>query len=172
MDSLSSLRSSLHKTYDIFCDRDSRHRNARGTLHAKCRPIKFPDEQRRFVTTLTDFVHAASDAIRYKKRFPGIPANSTYRSADPLPNRQQYNCYLLHRQPGSTQAPHRAARFRAGRGPCGLHSPGEISGQSSLLSTRRPEARRHCYASGTSKNSPLAARPKSSAKPSVFGNCR
>lgn len=59
--------------------------------HPKCRLINFPDEQRRFVTTLPDFVHAASDATRYKTRFPDIPPKSTYKSADPLPHRQQYN---------------------------------------------------------------------------------
>lgn len=59
--------------------------------HPKCRLLKFPDEQRRFVTTLTEFVHVASDAGRYKKRFPDIPPNFAYRSADPLPQRQQYN---------------------------------------------------------------------------------
>lgn len=32
--------------------------------------INFPDEQRRFIATLPDFVYAASDATRYAKRFP------------------------------------------------------------------------------------------------------
>ena len=59
--------------------------------HPKCRLISFPDEQRRFVTTLPEFVHAASDGTRYKTRFPDIPPKWNYRSADPLPHRQQYN---------------------------------------------------------------------------------
>nr|WP_315492825.1 AAA domain-containing protein [uncultured Pseudomonas sp.] len=59
--------------------------------HPKCRLINFPDEQRRFVAMLPDFVHAASDATRYNKRFPDIPPTWSYRSADPLPQRQQYN---------------------------------------------------------------------------------
>ena len=59
--------------------------------HPKCRLISFPDEQRRFVAMLPDFVHAASDATRYKMRFPDIPPTWNYRSADPLPQRQQYN---------------------------------------------------------------------------------
>ena len=59
--------------------------------HPKCRLMNFPDEQRRFVAMLPDFVHAASDATRYKKRFPDIPPTWNYRSVDPLPQRQQYN---------------------------------------------------------------------------------
>ncbi|MBK3338623.1 AAA family ATPase [Burkholderia pseudomallei] len=59
--------------------------------HPKCRLINFPDEQRRFIATLPDFVHAASDATRYTRRFPDIPPTWNYRSADPLPQRQQYN---------------------------------------------------------------------------------
>lgn len=59
--------------------------------HPKCRLINFPDEQRRFVAMLPDFVHAASDATRYKRRFPDIPPMWNYRSTDPLPQRQQYN---------------------------------------------------------------------------------
>lgn len=58
--------------------------------HPKCRLNKFPDEQRRFVTTLNDFVYAASDATRYKRRFPDIPPTWNYRSANPLPQGQQY----------------------------------------------------------------------------------
>jgi serine/threonine protein kinase len=59
--------------------------------HPKCRLVNFPDEQRRFVATLPEFVHAASDAARYKKRFPDTPPNMSYRSVDPLPFRPQYN---------------------------------------------------------------------------------
>ncbi len=59
--------------------------------HPKCRLINFPDEQRRFVAMLPDFVHVASDATRYKRRFPDIPPTWNFRSADPLPQRQQYN---------------------------------------------------------------------------------
>lgn len=67
--------------------------------HPKCRLVKFPDEQRRFVTTLPDFVHAASDASRYKKRFPDTPPTLTYRSADPLPDRQHYNAIFSNANP-------------------------------------------------------------------------
>lgn len=59
--------------------------------HPKCRLLNFPDEQRRFIATLPDFVHAASDATRYAKRFPDIPPTWNYRSANPLPQRQQFN---------------------------------------------------------------------------------
>lgn len=59
--------------------------------HPKCRLINFPDEQRRFVATLSDFVHAASDATRYKKRFPDVPPTWSSRSVDPLPERPRYN---------------------------------------------------------------------------------
>ncbi|GHC37323.1 hypothetical protein GCM10010096_03480 [Alcaligenes pakistanensis] len=59
--------------------------------HPKCRLINFPDEQLRFVAMLPDFVHAASDATRYSKRFPDIPPTWKYRSSNPLPQRQQYN---------------------------------------------------------------------------------
>lgn len=67
--------------------------------HPKCRLISFPDEQRRFVTTLPEFVHAASDGARYKARFPDIPPKWSYRSADPLPNRQQYNTVFSNSNP-------------------------------------------------------------------------
>lgn len=59
--------------------------------HPKCRLINFPDEQRRFIATLPDFVHAASDATRYARLFPDIPPTWNRRSVDPLPQRQQYN---------------------------------------------------------------------------------
>lgn len=59
--------------------------------HPKCRLVNFPDEQRRFVAMLHDFVHAASEATRYKRRFPDTPQTWSYPSADPLPQRQQYN---------------------------------------------------------------------------------
>ncbi|MDR6356852.1 serine/threonine protein kinase [Pseudomonas psychrotolerans] len=58
--------------------------------HPKCRLNKFPDEQRRFVITLGDFLHAASDVTRYKKRFPDTPPASRSPSANPLTHVQQY----------------------------------------------------------------------------------
>lgn len=67
--------------------------------HPKCRLINFPGEQRRFVTTLPDFVHAASDANRYKKRFPDTPPNWAYKSADPLPDRQPYSAIFTTANP-------------------------------------------------------------------------
>lgn len=59
--------------------------------HPHCRLKNFPDEQRRFVLTLTDFLHAASDSSRYKKRFPDTPPQWHYPSADPLRQRQLYD---------------------------------------------------------------------------------
>jgi len=41
--------------------------------HPQCRLVGFPDEQRRFVITLSDFVKAGSDIGRYKKAFPDTP---------------------------------------------------------------------------------------------------
>lgn len=67
--------------------------------HPKCRLINFPDEQRRFVTTLPDFVHTASDRTRYETRFPDIPSKWNYRSANPLPHRQQYNTIFSNSNP-------------------------------------------------------------------------
>lgn len=67
--------------------------------HPKCRLISFPDEQRRFVTTLSEFVHVASEGTRYKMRFPDIPPKWNYRSADPLPHRQQYNTIFSNSNP-------------------------------------------------------------------------
>jgi len=58
--------------------------------HPHCRLKNFPNEQRRFVLTLTDFLHAASDDVRYKKRFPDTPPQWNYPSADPLRQRQLY----------------------------------------------------------------------------------
>ncbi|RCW65162.1 AAA domain-containing protein [Pseudorhodoferax soli] len=67
--------------------------------HPKCRLVRFPDEQRRFVSTLNEFVHVATDVGRYKKRFPDTPPNFLYRSADPLQNRQQYNAIFSSNNP-------------------------------------------------------------------------
>lgn len=67
--------------------------------HPKCRLVNFPDEQRRFVSTLADFVQAASDATRYKRRFPDTPPNMSYRSADPLVDRQKYNAIFSNSNP-------------------------------------------------------------------------
>ena len=58
--------------------------------HPQCRLVRFPDEEKRFVMTLADFCHAASDPARYRARFPDTPFGQPYRSTDPLPNRQKY----------------------------------------------------------------------------------
>ena len=58
--------------------------------HPQCRLVRFPDEERRFVMTLADFCHAASDPVRYKAKFPDTPVGQPYRSKDPLPDRQKY----------------------------------------------------------------------------------
>ncbi|MFJ9449125.1 AAA domain-containing protein [Herbaspirillum sp. NPDC101397] len=67
--------------------------------HPKCRLVKFPDEQRRFVMTLPEFIHAASDDNRYKKRFPDIPPSFSYKSSNPLPDRQQYDVIISTKNP-------------------------------------------------------------------------
>lgn len=67
--------------------------------HPKCRLIHFPDEQRRFVAMLPDFVHAAADETHYKKRFPDIPPTWNYRSSNPLAQRQQYNAIFSSSNP-------------------------------------------------------------------------
>ncbi|MNJ16866.1 ATP-dependent RecD-like DNA helicase [compost metagenome] len=59
--------------------------------HPKCRLIGLPDEQRRFVTTLNTFLHTASDVNRYQQRFPDIPPTLSYKSANPLIQRNQFN---------------------------------------------------------------------------------
>ncbi|MES2282526.1 MAG: AAA domain-containing protein [Pseudomonadota bacterium] len=67
--------------------------------HPKCRLIGFPDEQRRFVMTLADFTHAASDLTRYKKRFPETPPTMRFPSGSPLGNRQQYDALFSNSNP-------------------------------------------------------------------------
>lgn len=67
--------------------------------HPKCRLVGFPDEQRRFVMTLADFVHAASDPNRYRKRFPDIPPTMRFPSSNPLVNRQPYDTLFSHSNP-------------------------------------------------------------------------
>ncbi len=67
--------------------------------HPKCRLISFPDEQRRFVTTLPEFVRTASDRARYETRFPDIPSKWNFRSVNPLPNLQQYNIIFSNSNP-------------------------------------------------------------------------
>ena len=58
--------------------------------HPQCRLLRFPDEEKRFVMTLADFCHAASDPVRYKAKFPDTPVGQLYRSRGPLPDRQKY----------------------------------------------------------------------------------
>lgn len=67
--------------------------------HPKCRMLGFPDEQRRFVMTLADFVSAASDQNRYMKRFPDTPPTMRFPSSNPLVNRQQYNTLFSNSNP-------------------------------------------------------------------------
>ncbi|MBL8275061.1 MAG: NERD domain-containing protein [Pelomonas sp.] len=67
--------------------------------HPHCRLKNFPDEQRRFVLTLADFLHAASDGARYKKRFPDTPPQWNYPSADPLRQRQLYDAIFTTSNP-------------------------------------------------------------------------
>lgn len=67
--------------------------------HPHCRLKNFPDEQRRFVLTLADFLRAASDGGRYKKRFPDTPPQWNYPSADPLRQRQLYDAIFTTSNP-------------------------------------------------------------------------
>jgi len=67
--------------------------------HPKCRLVGFPDEQRRFVMTLADFTHAASDLNRYKKRFPETPPTMRFPSGSPLVNYQQYDALFSNSNP-------------------------------------------------------------------------
>ena len=59
--------------------------------HPQCRLMKFPEEERKSVLTLHDFCSVASDGARYKARFPDKPGNFSFPSANPLPDRQQYD---------------------------------------------------------------------------------
>lgn len=68
--------------------------------HPQCRLVRFPDEQRRFVLTLADFCHAASDPTRYKSLFPDTPTGQPYQSSNPLPNRPQYDRLFSATSPG------------------------------------------------------------------------
>ena len=71
--------------------------------HPQCRLVRFPDEEKRFVMTLADFCHAASDPTRYKARFPETPFGQPYRSRDPLPDRQKYERIFSARSEGILQ---------------------------------------------------------------------
>lgn len=59
--------------------------------HPQGRLVKFPEEERKSVLTLNDFCAIAADPVRYKARFPETPAKFAYPSANPLPDKQQYD---------------------------------------------------------------------------------
>lgn len=71
--------------------------------HPQCRLVRFPDEEKRFVMTLADFCHAASDPTRYRAKFPDTPIGQPYRSKDPLPERQKYERIFSNRSDGILQ---------------------------------------------------------------------
>ncbi|OYU44385.1 MAG: DNA helicase, partial [Burkholderiales bacterium PBB4] len=58
--------------------------------HPLCRLKGFPEEERAFVMALGDFCDCASDANKYKARFPDTPAKFSFPSANPLPDRSHY----------------------------------------------------------------------------------
>lgn len=67
--------------------------------HPHCVLKGFPDEQRRFVMTLNDFVKAGSDVGRYKKAFPDTPPGMYSRSANPLDLRTKYDLLFSNSNP-------------------------------------------------------------------------
>lgn len=62
--------------------------------HPQSRLQRFPEEERKFVMTLHDFCETASDQAKYKVRFPDKPDWAAYPSANPLPDRKQYDRFF------------------------------------------------------------------------------
>ncbi|WP_439672914.1 non-specific serine/threonine protein kinase (plasmid) [Cupriavidus necator] len=67
--------------------------------HPRCRLVGFPDEQRRFVMTIADFVRAGSDHSRYKQRFPDTLPTMRFPSCNPLDNRRKYDALFSNSNP-------------------------------------------------------------------------
>lgn len=62
--------------------------------HPTCRLKNFPDEERRFVMSLPDFVKTLSKVDDYRKKFPETPITWQYPSANPLPDRNRYELFF------------------------------------------------------------------------------
>lgn len=62
--------------------------------HPQCRLQRFPEEERKFVMTLHDFCEAASNPTKYKFRFADKPQWAAFPSANPLPDRKQYDRFF------------------------------------------------------------------------------
>lgn len=62
--------------------------------HPTCRLKNFPDEERRFVMSLPDFVRTLAKPDEYRKKFPEIPVTWQYPSANPLPDRNRYALFF------------------------------------------------------------------------------
>jgi serine/threonine protein kinase len=62
--------------------------------HPTCRLKNFPDEERRFVMNLPDFVKTLGKVDEYRKKFPEIPLTWQYPSANPLPDRNRYELFF------------------------------------------------------------------------------
>lgn len=62
--------------------------------HPTCRLKNFPDEERRFVMNLPDFVKTLGKVDEYRKKFPEIPLTWQYPSANPLPDRSRYELFF------------------------------------------------------------------------------
>jgi len=62
--------------------------------HPTCRLKNFPDEERRFVMNLQDFVKTLGKIDIYRKTFPETPLTWRYPSANPLPDRNRYESFF------------------------------------------------------------------------------
>lgn len=62
--------------------------------HPTCRLKNFPDEERRFVMNLHDFVKTLGKVEEYRKTFPDTPQTWRYPSANPLPDRSRYESFF------------------------------------------------------------------------------
>lgn len=62
--------------------------------HPTCSLKNFPDEERRFVMSLPDFVKNLGRADEYRKRFPEKPLTWQYPSANPIPDRNKYERFF------------------------------------------------------------------------------
>ncbi len=62
--------------------------------HPTCRLKNFPDEERRFVMNLPDFVKTLGKVDEYRKKFPETPSTWRFPSANPLPERNRYELFF------------------------------------------------------------------------------
>lgn len=77
--------------------------------HPTSRLVNFPDEERRFVWSLSDFLRTCSKPTGYQKRFPDTPQTWRSPSANPLNDK---NAYLRFFSPANPQILERKTEYQ------------------------------------------------------------